>query len=128
METIMDLNIPRTTATPEIRFHAETGVLTISGESYPENSFDFYAPVLEWLARTLPQLAGLRLEVSVSYMNSSSIKCMLDILDAIGEAHAAGKKMEVVWNYETDNPRALDLAEEFRSEVSFPFSVNPVGT
>lgn len=124
----MDLNIARTTTTPEIRYHGDSGVLTISGESYPENSFDFYAPVLEWLGRTLPTLPGLRLEVSVSYMNSSSIKCMLDILDAIGEAHATGKKVEVVWNYETDNPRALDLAEEFRSEVTFPFSVNPVGS
>ncbi len=123
----MELNIPRTTATPEIRFHGDTGVLTISGESYPENSFDFYAPVLEWLARSLPELPGLRLEVSVSYMNSSSIKCMLDIFDALGDAHAAGKKVEVVWNYETDNPRALDLAEEFRSEVTFPFLVHAQG-
>ena len=123
----MNLNISRTTATPEIRFQEESGVLSITGESYPENSFDFYAPVLEWLGQSLPTLPGLRLEVSVSYMNSSSIKCMLDILDAIGEAHAAGKKVEVVWNYETDNPRALDLAEEFRSEVTFPFVMNPVG-
>ncbi len=124
----MDLNILRTSATPEIRFDEATGVLSISGESYPENSFDFYAPVLEWLSRSLDGLPSLRLEVSVSYMNSSSIKCMLDILDAIGEAHAAGKKVEAVWNYETDNPRALDLAEEFRSEVTFPFVVNPLGS
>jgi hypothetical protein len=127
METIMELNIPRTTATPEIVFQASSMVLSISGESYPENSFDFYAPVLQWLSETLPSLPSLRLEVSVSYMNSSSIKCMLDILDAIGEAHAAGRKVEVVWNYETDNPRALDLAEEFRSEVTFPFTMNPLG-
>lgn len=123
----MELNIPRTPSTPEIRYHDERQALSISGESYPENSFDFYAPVLEWLAGALPRLAGLRVEVTVSYMNSSSIKCMLDILDAIGEAHASGKKVEVVWNYEPDNPRALDLAEEFRSEVAFPFTVNPLG-
>jgi hypothetical protein len=122
----MELNIPRTTATPEIKFQASTMVLSIAGESYPENSFDFYAPVLEWLSANLPALPSLRLDVSVSYMNSSSIKCMLDILDAIGEAHAAGKKVDVVWNYETDNPRALDLAEEFRSEVTVPFAINPI--
>ena len=124
----MELNIPRTGATPEIRWDAAAGILSISGESYPENSFDFFAPVLQWLSANLPSLPGLRLEVSVSYMNSSSIKCMLDIFDAIGEAHAAGKKVEVVWNYETDNPRALDLAEEFRSEVTFPFLVHAIGS
>lgn len=124
----MDLSIPRTGTTPEVRWDASAGILFISGESYPENSFDFFAPVLQWLSASLPSLQRLRLEVSVSYMNSSSIKCMLDILDAIGEAHAAGKRVEVVWNYETDNPRALDLAEEFRSEVTFPFSVHAIGS
>ena len=124
----MELNISRTGATPEIRWDAEAGILFISGESYPENSFDFFAPVLEWLSASLASLPGLRLEVSVSYMNSSSIKCMLDIFDAIEEAHAAGKKVDVVWNYETDDPRALDLAEEFRSEVTFPFLVHAIGS
>jgi hypothetical protein len=123
----VDLNIPRTAATPEIKWDAPNGVLSISGESYPENSFDFFAPVLQWLSMSLATLQALRVEVSVSYMNSSSIKCMLDIFDALGDAHAAGKKVEVVWNYETDNPRALDLAEEFRSEVTFPFRVNAIG-
>jgi len=123
----MELYIAKTQASPEVRYDQAAGVLSISGESYPENSFDFYAPVLDWLAANLATLPSLRLEVSVSYMNSSSIKCMLDILDAIGEAHAAGKNVRAVWNYETDNPRALDLAEEFLSEVSFPFSVNAIG-
>ena len=123
----MELYIARTQVSPEVKYDPSGSVLRIAGESYPENSFDFYAPVLEWLSASLPALPSLRLEISVSYMNSSSIKCMLDILDAIGDAHAAGKKVEVVWNYETDNPRALDLAEEFRSEVTFPFTMNPIG-
>ncbi len=124
----MDLNIPRSGTTPEIRWDPAAGVLSISGESYPENSFDFFAPVQQWLSMSLATLPGLRVEVSVSYMNSSSIKCMLDIFDSLGDAHAAGKKVNVVWNYETDNPRALDLAEEFRSEVSFPFDVHAIGS
>ena len=122
----MELNIARTTSTPEIRFDQSTGILAVTGESYPENSFDFYAPVLDWLSANLALLSGLKLEVSVTYMNSSSIKCMLDILDAMQEAHAAGKVVSVLWNYEKDNPRALDLAEEFRSEVTIPFVVNAV--
>ena len=119
----MELHIAKTQVSPEVKYDPSGGVLHIAGESYPENSFDFYAPVLEWLAANLASLPSLRLEVSVSYMNSSSIKCMLDILDAMGEAHEAGKAVDAVWYYETDNPRALDLAEEFRSEISFPFTV-----
>jgi hypothetical protein len=124
---MVELHIEKTQVSPEVRYDPDAAVLSIAGESYPENSFDFYAPVLDWLAANLPSLTSLRLEVSVSYMNSSSIKCMLDILDAIGEAHTAGKDVRAVWYYETDNPRALDLAEEFRSEISFPFIVIAIG-
>jgi hypothetical protein len=123
---MMELNIARTISTPEIRFDPAGGILAVTGESYPENSFDFYAPVLDWLAANLSSMSGLTLVVSVTYMNSSSIKCMLDILDAMEEAQAGGKKVSVVWNCEKDNPRALDLAEEFRSEVTIPFLVNAV--
>jgi len=121
-----ELNIARTTSTPEVRFDQGSRTLIVTGESYPENSFDFYAPVLDWLTANLPSMSEMTLVVSVTYMNSSSIKCMLDILDAMEEAHTAGKGVSVVWNYEKDNPRALDLAEEFRSEVTIPFSVHAV--
>ena len=120
----MDLDIAKTGSTPLIRFDPEQGLLIVRGESYPENSFDFYAPVLTWLADTLPALPGLRLDVEVSYMNSSSIKCMLDILDALEAAHKEGKAVTVNWIYDPDNPRALDLAEEFRSEVTLPFTMS----
>ena len=120
----MELLIPQTGSTPLIRFDEKQGVLTVRGESYPENSFDFYAPVLTWLSDSLPSLPGMRLEVAVSYMNSSSIKCMLDILDALEAAYKEGKEVAVVWIYDPDNPRALDLAEEFRSEVTLPFTMS----
>ena len=96
----------------------------MQGESFPENSFDFYAPVLAWLPQSLPGLPGLRLDVAVSYMNSSSIKCMLDILDVLEAAYKEGKAVSVLWIYDQDNPRALDLAEEFRSEVTLPFTTS----
>jgi hypothetical protein len=119
----MELHIEKTGSTPMIRFDPLRGVLSIQGESYPENSFDFYTPVLAWLSDALGSLPALELEISVSYMNSSSIKCMLDILDAMEEAHAAGKPVTVRWLYDPENPRALELAEEFRSEVTLPFDI-----
>ena len=120
----MELNIEKTNSTPLVRYDAEHGVLTVQGESFPENSFDFYAPVLAWLSQSLPSLSVLRLDVAVSYMNSSSIKCMLDILDVLEAAYKEGKAVSVLWIYDPDNPRALDLAEEFRSEVTLPFTTS----
>ena len=117
------LDIPQTPSTPSIRFNPAERRLYISGESYPENSFEFYAPVIKWVKECLTQLGELHLEIDVSYMNSSSTKCTLDLLDLLEEAHTKGCVVTIVWRYDKENPRSLDLAEEFRDEVTLPFDI-----
>lgn len=115
------LDVKQTKSSPAVWFDPARNVLGILGESYPENSFEFYAPLFEWLREALPALPALRVEINVSYMNSSSTKCMLDLLDALEAAHRQGKRVELDWYYDRDNPRSLDLAEEFREDCHFEF-------
>lgn len=115
------LDLKGTKSTPAVFYDPARGILGILGESYPENSFAFYAPLFAWVRDVLPELPALRVHVNVSYMNSSSTKCILDLLDALEDAHARGKRIELDWYYDRDNPRSLDLAEEFREECHFPF-------
>lgn len=119
------MDIPATASTPRVRFIEETGTLEFVGESYPENSFAFFAPVFEWLKTELPRRNELRVEVDIAYMNSSSTKCVLDILDTLTESAEEGRKITIVWFYEAGNDRALDLAEEFKEDVSLPFEIVP---
>ena len=63
------LEIEATSSTPRIGYEDETHTLSISGESYPENSFEFYAPVFEWLTKTLESAPLFRLSLKVSYMS-----------------------------------------------------------
>lgn len=117
------LDIPRTTSTPQITFAPATNRLLLRGESYPENSFSFYAPLFAWLKEHLATGLPLTLDIDIDYMNSSSTKCMLDLLDLLEEEFGKGGKVAIVWRYDRENPRSLDLAEEFREEVSLPFAV-----
>jgi len=39
------------------------------------------------------------------------------------EAHQEGRSVQVVWKYDSRNPRALETAEEFSDEISFSFEV-----
>jgi len=117
------LDIAQSQSTPQIRYDYQEHVLRISGESYPENSFEFYAPVTAWVKEHLAEENRLRLDIDVSYMNSSSTKCMLDLLDILEDAHQKGGAIDIVWRYDRDNPRSLDLAEEFKEEVSCSFSI-----
>lgn len=117
------LDIAQSQSTPQISYDSREHVLMITGESYPENSFEFYAPVSAWVKEQLATENRLRLDINVSYMNSSSTKCMLDLLDLLEDAHQKGGAIEIVWRYDRDNPRSLDLAEEFKEEVTLPFSI-----
>jgi len=125
METI---DKQATNSTPAICFDPDTHILRISGESYPENSFDFYAPVIVWLKVNLPELAEFTLDISVNYMNSSSTKCILDIMDIMETAYNRGVITRIIWRYDHDNPRSYDMAEDFSEEVTFPFAIEALGS
>ncbi len=117
------LDIPQTTSTPLISFDCEAKTLRISGESYPENSFAFYAPVLAWLKQYLLDNRQLTIAITITYMNSSSTKCMLDLLDIMEEAYGRSVNVSIIWHYDLENPRSFELAEEFCEEVSLPFEI-----
>lgn len=118
------LRIEATSCSPLIDFDPGAGILRIEGESYPENSFDFYAPVFAWLEDYLKDPApAVVLEIGLSYLNTSSIKCMIDVLEMLDGAHGDGRSMAVRWHYGRDNDRALDMAEEFAEDVSLPFEI-----
>ncbi|MCA1917182.1 DUF1987 domain-containing protein [Methanospirillum hungatei] len=117
------LHIPATKSTPEIFYSEESDMLSIIGESYPENTFAFFEPVFEWLNKNLPHMKKLHLHVNISYMNSSSTKCMLDILDLLAKSYQAGSDISVSWYYDRENDRALDIAEEFEEDAEVPFQI-----
>lgn len=117
------LSIEATKSRPRVEYIEQDNVLSITGESYPENSFEFFAPVFTWLREQLPQLDKLTFQVHIQYMNSSSTKCMLDILDLLSERLQEGAKVRVRWYYDAGNERALDLAEEFKEDLEIPFDI-----
>ena len=119
------LDIPMTSTTPRLLYDAAAATLIMAGESYPENSFEFFEPVLAVIQEVLASAPSFIFDIDVSYMNSSSTKCVLDILDLMEDAARNGVAVSAIWHYDTDNPRALDLAEEFREEVTFPFNIVP---
>lgn len=96
------------------------------GDSYPENSFEYFGPIIDWTERFLQQTqTPLRLELRLVYMNTSSVKVMMDIFDLLEEFHAKGREIRVDWYYDPRNERVVDLADEFREDCTFPFLITP---
>jgi len=114
-----NLVIAKTEATPEIRFDYASGILELRGESYPENTADFYAPVFAWLRNFLASGNGLAATVNMEiiYFNSSSSKALMNIFDLLDEAVASGRKIVVNWIYDAGNESALEYGEEFKEDL-----------
>jgi len=120
------LYIEGTTSTPTISCDVETGTLSMAGDSYPENSFEFFNEVIEWVSNFVEQLdKPLNLDLRLVYMNTSSVKAMMDIFDLLEGAHLKGRSVAVNWYYDPRNERVIELAEEFKEDCTFSFKIIP---
>jgi len=121
-----DLNIAGSQSTPAIQSDWGAGRLAMQGDSYPENSYELFGQVIDWVEAYLARgAAPLRLELALVYLNTSSVKAMMDIFDRLEEAHEAGREVAVDWRYDPRNERIAELAEEFREDCTFPFVIAP---
>lgn len=119
-----NLNIISTQATPAIFADWKSGVVEMRGDSYPENSFELFSPVIGWIENYLRNTESkLTLNLHLLYLNTSSVKAMMDIFDILEEAHRDGRDVEVNWYYDEQNERVAELAEEFKEDCSFPFLI-----
>lgn len=122
------LYIERTKSTPEIQFDPQNCKLHIEGQSYPENAFKFYEPIFAWLEEYLQQLereAVLEIYFHMPYINTSSSKCIMMLLEKLESAYQEGKKISVRWYYDAENEIALECAEEFKEDIALPFDIAP---
>ncbi|RJF97408.1 biofilm regulation phosphoprotein SiaC [Noviherbaspirillum saxi] len=119
-----NLNIGITPSTPAIIADAAAGTVEMRGDSYPENSFELFSPVMRWIEDYLRDTSGkLTLNLHLLYLNTSSVKAMMDIFDLLEEAHRAERPVAVNWYYDEQNERVAELAEEFKEDCSFPFHI-----
>lgn len=122
-----NLSLAATHTTPSVEFNATTGSIALAGESYPENAFEFFKPLLAWVADYLRQSPGsLTADIALSYLNTSSIKSVMDLLDQLEAAHRGGRTVAVHWRFQEQNERALEMIEEFKEEVTLPFFIVPI--
>jgi hypothetical protein len=107
-----NLIIEETKYTPQINLDIE-GTVSISGKSYPENTFEFYAPVLEWIENYFENKnEKLVVNMEIVYFNSSSSKLFFDLFDLFDE-NRENCAIELNWIYDEENESALEAGEDF---------------
>ncbi|MFA6191669.1 MAG: DUF1987 domain-containing protein [Sulfurimonas sp.] len=108
-----NLKLEATKYTPEISLDAG-GVMSFVGKSYPENTFEFYSPVMEWIEAYFDGDAAEKTVVNMEilYFNSSSSKLFFDFFDLLEEA-SVNHVIEINWIYDEENESALEAGQDF---------------
>lgn len=103
--------------TPEIVLSAEDNLISLKGKSYPENTFDFYEPIVAWLKSYFTEPKnGVSIVFDISYFNSSSSKLFFDIFDIFEGAVENGSTVSIKWIYDADNESAQEAGEDFKDD------------
>lgn len=118
------LIIESTNLTPGIKFDGEQGTFELKGRSIPENSLEFYQPVYEWLDAYLesPQDKTV-VNVQFDYFNTSSSKCILDILKRIDRLDDMGKDVLIKWYYDENDEDMMEAGEDYSDLLEAPFEL-----
>lgn len=108
-----------TPTTPRVLLDASTGKLEISGRSLPENTSQFYEPVLYWLQRYLkaPQITTC-LEVNLEYYNSGSNMVIFKIMRMLEGLPG----LVVIWAYHPDDEEMLEAGRELSRDTHVTFA------
>lgn len=121
METI---SIEGTPKTPTITFDINKGFLEIRGRSIPENSIEFYKPLVDWLEKyaSKPQ-SNTNVNIQLEYFNTSSSKCILDVFKKLEAINKSGSQVVINWFYEEDDEDMLEAGEDYQAIINVPFKM-----
>jgi hypothetical protein len=116
---MQNLTIPATARTPAIDFDFGNNHLKLAGESYPEDVTEFYNPVFSALDAYLATLGpgSCRFDFELIYLNSSSAKAVMMLMDKLDAAAAKGAAVDVHWFYDEEDDTMQELGEEFGEDL-----------
>lgn len=118
------LRIEGTPKTPTIKFDPESGKLLIQGRSIPENSIEFYKPLVDLLEEyTAAPKTNTNVDIVLEYFNTSSSKCILDVFKKLEKIKSEGSEVIINWHYEEDDEDMLEAGEDYQAIINIPFKM-----
>ncbi|MCP4521460.1 MAG: DUF1987 domain-containing protein [Cytophagales bacterium] len=112
---------------PAISFDATNGVLEMAGRSLPEQAHDLYNPLLEWLDEYTENPKPItRVRIFLEYINSSSNKYILLLLDKLNLLSESGHQVIIDWECDEDDEDLIETIEECIELLSVEINFRPI--
>jgi hypothetical protein len=99
---------------PQVNFDASTGLCEIVGESYLEETKDFYARLTQWLQEYMLIVKGdITLSVKLTYFNTSTSRCLLDMFRLLKSYQLQKHEVIVNWYVKQEEDFTVEEVEDF---------------
>jgi hypothetical protein len=100
--------------TPKIEGSVEEGMLSITGVCRPENSVDFFRPLINWVNYfKLNAPNSIKVVVDLEYLNTSSGMILFRILSTLKSGSNGTDSLGVVWKYNKNDDDMKQVGEDF---------------
>jgi hypothetical protein len=118
------IEIEPTSTTPRIIFRPDEGYFEVSGKSLPENSFEFYKPLLDFMEAYAEDPAPSTLLVfKLQYFNTSSTSHFLRMVKKFEKILEDGKDARVSWYHDFEDDDMRDAGEDFKVLSKLPIKI-----
>jgi len=116
------LTIEGTNKTPGITADPQGGLVEIKGRSHPENTAEFYRPLMDWVDEYVTgPLEKTTINIELEYFNTSSSKVLLNILRKFEAIESSKENVLVNWYYEDGDEDDLETGEYFSQILDLTF-------
>jgi len=118
--------IPADDEFPEIDFNAQTGNLSIKGSFYSFSGINdrFFKLLLDWTkGYALTAQEQTTMNIQLDYFGTEVSKLLLYIFYNLRDIHNTGKHVCINWYYDESNIDILEIGQEYKSMLNFPFNL-----
>ncbi|MDI3527234.1 MAG: hypothetical protein PWR03_1417 [Tenuifilum sp.] len=119
---LIDLCIPATTETPEIKCEKATGRITLVGNLIPSDPQSFFSPLLRWIKYYIESASPsmLSIELYLTFVNGSSERHLIKLFKTLEEYQQMGLSISIICHYESEDPDMHEWGKELRLAIHLP--------
>ncbi|MFK7785487.1 MAG: DUF1987 domain-containing protein [Crocinitomicaceae bacterium] len=121
------LHIEGSAKTPSVSFDGQAGILEMRGRSIPENSIEFFQPLMDWIdGYGSSPTESTQVDMKLEYFNTSSSKCILDLFKRLEKINNGNSSVLINWFYETDDEDMQEAGEDYAAIVDLKFEIQEI--
>jgi hypothetical protein len=110
-----------TQETPKIIFDKENHIFQILGRSLLINAADFFDDLIEWIKKYVSEPNPYtEVKIFLEYMNSSSVRKMVELLVEFEKIMDFGGKVKICWFYRDNDDLTQEKGDELKSVIRIP--------